>query len=486
MAGPGGAVRVAAVSDFIAPAPACVVVEGAGAPGAGAAAEGVPAGGRMGLHAPGGGKADEAPVLVSLHDCLACSGCVTSAESVLLEHQSARELEERLADGFSVVVTLSPPAVASLAQRAGLRPSEAQGSLVAFFRGIGAAAVLDDSAGRELALLEAADEFVERFQARARGAQEGGTGPGGGSEEAAGPLPMLASECPGWVCYAEKTHGAAVLPYLAAGRSAQGMAGGLTKRLLGGRLGVPPERIYHCAVAPCYDKKLEASRADFAPAGIPETDCVLTAGEVQRLLEERGVDLDTIEAQPLDSLTTPPEAGPGGGGALPGGETASGGYLHFVYREAARRLFNAEVPLGALPLERGRNPDFHELTLRGPDGEPQLRFAQAYGFRNIQNVVRNLKRGKSKYDYVEVMACPSGCLNGGGQVKPREGETNKELLLALEGLYGAGFEFRNPYPAAAAARRALEEAGGDPRAAARTEYHAREQAPPALTVLSNW
>ena len=145
-------------------------------------------------------------------------------------------------------------------------------------------------------------------------------------------------------------------------------------------------------------------------------------------------------------------------------------------------------PQGPLPLERGRNPDFHELTLRGATGEPLLSFALAYGFRNIQNVVRNLKRGKSKYHYVEVLACPSGCLNGGGQVKPPAGTTNKELLQALEASYGTNFGFRAPSasPGAAAARRALEDAGVDTSAGLRTEYHAVEKAPPVLTALSNW
>jgi len=481
-AGPGGAVRVEAVSDFIAPAPACVVAAEAPAGAAGAA---VPEGGRVGLHAPGAaGGAEEAPVHISLHDCLACSGCVTSAESVLLEHQSGRELEERLAEGFAVVVTLSPPALVSLAQSAGLPLAEARGRLAAFFKGLGVAAVLDDSVGRDLALLEAAEEFVQRFRAHERRRAEAEAGPSSG--EGVGPLPVLASECPGWVCYAEKTHGKAVLPHLAAGRSAQGVMGGLTKRLLGTRLGSPPERIYHCAVMPCYDKKLEASRPDFGPGGVPETDCVLTAGEVQGLLDERGVSLLGFEAQPLDSLVG--DMGLEAGGRLPAGETASGGYAHFVFREAARQLFDMEVPPGPLPLERGRNPDFHELTLRGAGGEPLLSFALAYGFRNIQNVVRNLKRGKSKYHYVEVMACPSGCLNGGGQVKPPTGTTNKELLQALEASFGTEFGFRHPSasPGAAAARRALEDAGVDASASVRTEYHALEKAPPALTVLSNW
>ncbi|CAM9500109.1 unnamed protein product, partial [Choristocarpus tenellus] len=94
----------------------------------------------------------------------------------------------------------------------------------------------------------------------------------------------------------------------------------------------------------------------------------------------------------------------------------SGGYLEYVFRDAAKRLFG--VDLGCKPLEYvvGRNADFRETSLE-VDGKVVLRFACAYGFRNIQSVLAKAKKGRCPYHFIEVMACPSGCVNGGGQVK---------------------------------------------------------------------
>jgi iron only hydrogenase large subunit-like protein len=183
------------------------------------------------------------PVKVSLHDCLACSGCVTSAETVLLQHQSAGELLQRLRDpAWTVVVSLSPQSVAALAALYGLATADCAGRLAAALRSLGATAVLDTSCSRQLALAEAAAEFLQRYRSSARGAAAlAAAGPAAaaaagqadamdvdgdvplhppsGSSGAgdAGPLPMLASACPGWVCYAEKTHGDHALPHIATG-----------------------------------------------------------------------------------------------------------------------------------------------------------------------------------------------------------------------------------------------------------------------------
>lgn len=167
--------------------------------------------------------APDAPVKVSLQDCLACSGCVTSAETVLLQHQSTGELLQRLADpGWTVVVSLSPQSAASLAALHGLPAADCAARLATFLRQLGVRAVFDIAAARQLALAEAAAEFVQRY--RQRGAAAAVAGPGGGDSmdvdgaaPGGGPLPMLASACPGWVCYAEKTHGDHVLPYIATG-----------------------------------------------------------------------------------------------------------------------------------------------------------------------------------------------------------------------------------------------------------------------------
>ncbi|XP_026859146.2 cytosolic Fe-S cluster assembly factor narfl isoform X1 [Electrophorus electricus] len=362
---------------------------------------------------------------ITLNDCLACSGCITSAESILISQQSHEELyrvlrQNKQSDSIEqkvVVVSLSPQSRASLAARYGLSSSDAARRLTAFFKNLGVHYVFDTGFSRAFSLLESQREFLERFSRK---------------EEDKKSLPMLASACPGWICYAEKTHGDFILPYISTTRSPQQMMGSLVKRFFSMQQALEPQKIYHVTVMPCYDKKLEASRPDFylRESETREVDCVITSGEVLKMLEEEGVSLNYVNPAPLDTMFNNMcdeellcHAGSG-----------SGGYLHHVYTHAAKQLFGVEVQ--EITYKTLRNKDFQEVTLE-KDGVVLLRFAATYGFRNIQNLVQKLKRGKSLYHFVEVMACPSGCLNGGGQLKPVADQSNKELLQQVDELYRA-------------------------------------------------
>ncbi|KAJ7306103.1 hypothetical protein JRQ81_010469 [Phrynocephalus forsythii] len=231
---------------------------------------------------------------------------------------------------------------------------------------------------------------------------------------------MLASACPGWICYAEKTHGSFIIPYISTAKSPQQVMGSLVKGHLAQEQGLSPEQIYHVTVMPCYDKKLEASRPDFfiQQHQTREVDCVITSGWLCVIPSGSGPSRLFSGHFPLrfSCLSEEELVGHSGGG--------SGGYLEHVYKYAAKELFGIQVE--ELEYKTLKNKDFQEVTLE-KDGKTLLHFALAYGFRNIQNLVQKLKRGRSPYHYVEVMACPSGCLNGGGQIKA-EGGANKELL----------------------------------------------------------
>ncbi|XP_074053192.1 cytosolic iron-sulfur assembly component 3 isoform X3 [Macrotis lagotis] len=313
---------------------------------------------------------------ISLNDCLACSGCITSAESVLITQQSHEELYKVLnfnktaepSQQKVVVVSVSPQSRASLAARFQLTPLDTAKKLTAFFKNRGVHYVFDTTFSRNFSLLESQREFIRRFRRRTESKQA---------------LPMLASACPGWICYAEKTHGSFIIPYISTVKSPQQVMGSLIKDHFAQQQHLSPDKIYHVTVMPCYDKKLEASRPDFFNQEYQtrDVDCVITTGEILRLLEQEGVCLSDVDPAPLDA----------------------------------------------------ENKDFQEVTLE-KDGTILLHFALAYGFRNIQNLVQKLKRGKSPYHYVEVMACPSGCLNGGGQIKA-EAISSKDLLQQVEKLY---------------------------------------------------
>ncbi|XP_028843447.1 cytosolic Fe-S cluster assembly factor narfl isoform X2 [Denticeps clupeoides] len=370
-----------------------------------------------------GGRQKLERAKITLDDCLACSGCITSAESVLVAQQSHQELRKVLHHNQNssvqrvVVVSISPQSRASLAAHFGMSSSDAGRRLTSFFKNLGVHYVFDTSFSRVFSLLESQREFIRRFHRK---------------EEDQKALPMLSSACPGWICYAEKTHGDFILPYISTTRSPQQMMGSLVKNHLAGEQGLTPQNIYHVTVMPCYDKKLEASRPDFylAEADTREVDCVITSGEVMKMFEEEGVSLKDVDPAPLDKMFScvceDEFLGHAGSG--------SGGYLHHVYTHAARQLFGVDVK--ELTYKTLKNKDFQEVTLE-KDGTVLLRFAVTNGFRNIQNLVQKLKRGKSPYHFVEVMACPSGCLNGGGQLKAPAERAGKELLQQVEELYRA-------------------------------------------------
>ncbi|KAM4698482.1 cytosolic iron-sulfur assembly component 3 [Rhinophrynus dorsalis] len=360
---------------------------------------------------------------ITLNDCLACSGCVTSAESILITQQSHEELYKILnqnkaeapSQGKLVVVSVSPQSRASLAAKFNLNIQVTAQKLTSFFKQLGVHYVFDTTFSRNFSLLESQKEFIQRFKKQ---------------KEEKKSLPMLASACPGWICYAEKTHGSFIIPYISSTKSPQQVMGSLIKSHFAEEKNLKPNQIYHVTVMPCYDKKLEASRPDFFNEQYEtrDVDCVITTGEVLRMLEQEGIALSDVDPSPLDSLFSSvmqeePIGHQGGG---------SGGYLEHIFKHAAQELFGIHVDeIIYKPL---KNKDFQEVTLE-KDGAVLLQFALAYGFRNIQNLVQKLKRGRCAYHYVEVMACPSGCLNGGGQIKA-EGEASKDLLQRVEQLYG--------------------------------------------------
>lgn len=313
-----------------------------------------------------------------------------------------------------VVATISIQSLLSLAKRYNLKPEDAAIKLTGFLKKLGFNMVLDMRMADDLALLESRNEFIERFK-----------------NQENFKLPMLASSCPGWVCYAEKTHGSFVLPFISTTRSPQQIMGMLVKNHLATKLNVSGDQIYHVTVMPCYDKKLEASREDFfnEVEQCRDVDCVITSIEIEQMLSDEGITLNDCEDGTIDWPWTSekPE------NFLWSHESSgSGGYSDFIFKHAAKVLFNEDNE--HLEYKNLRNPDFRELTLE-KDGKVLLRFAIANGFRNIQNLVQKLKRGKSNYHYVEIMACPSGCLNGGAQIRPQNNQSQKELTHDLEEMY---------------------------------------------------
>ena len=295
--------------------------------------------------------------------------------------------------------------------------------------------VVDTNVAREACLVLGADEVVASMGV---GGREGPS------------KPILTSSCPGWICYAEKTH-PHVLPHLSRLKSPQALMGTLLKTMLSKKLDISPERIWHVAIMPCFDKKLEASREELSDAvwngtgggRTRDVDCVITSKELLMLAESRRVDFAKLPRSPLPSSSQVPFPDPRIYSFLfpparrknsePVGGT-SGGYLYHILQHIASQHEGSSIQ-----TSRGRNADVLEYTIASAGGEPLFKAARYYGFRNIQNLVRRLKPANAsrmpggkplggarrvaskasgpEHAYVEVMACPGGCTNGGGQIK---------------------------------------------------------------------
>lgn len=371
-------------------------------------------------------------VAITLSDCLACSGCITSAESVLISQQSQEEmlrvfgenLEMKKMGKFDeakiIIVSISIQPILSLAVKYALNPDDCAARLSGYLKQLGADMVVDMSIADDFCLLENQREFIRRFRALE-------------SDGKKNVLPMLASSCPGWVCYAEKTHGSYILPFIANTKSPQQIMGSIIKEFVGKKY--KDKQIYHVTIMPCYDKKLEASRDDFfnKETESRDVDCVITSIELEQMLQKDNISLKTIEPSTFCEpwILEKPEISPKLCSKIGSG---SGGFSDHIFLHASNELFN--IDYGTIKYNNLRNPDFKEVILE-QNGKVVLRFAIANGFRNIQNLVQKLKRGKSNYHYVEVMACPSGCLNGGAQVRPQEGTSLKEVNNTLDSLYSS-------------------------------------------------
>ena len=489
---------------------------------------------------------DAAPASISLTDCLACSGCVTSAEAVLVSLQSHTEVlnaldtysslelsegpndsqQMEMDEGCMVdeeedntrifIASVSPQVRASLAATYNVSETEA-GNMIDHLlsgteglawrgpKGAHFAWVMDTNAMREVSLTLGADEVLSSLYSRDL------PRPAGISQNASTStpqLPILSSACPGWICYAEKTH-PHILPHLSRLKSPQALTGTLLKAVLSRHYNIPPSKIWHLAIMPCFDKKLEASREELTdvywqsndnhattPSRGPPTrdvDCVITARELLMLADSRGISVPELPRTPFQHPTPFPDPTlsnflfpPARRKNQPSEAGTSGGYLHHILSTV-----QSSHPGSTLQTTRGRNADVIEYTIfplyslstpshtlsstqplkqTTPELKPIFKAARYYGFHNIQNLVRKLKpphlqksrmpgarttlpakrdaRFKNEYAYVEVMACPGGCTNGGGQIKGQDlggigqdkGMGQKEWLAKVDEAYFSGAE----------------------------------------------
>lgn len=337
-------------------------------------------------------------------DCVSCGQCVTSCPCGALDYARERNLVfTAMNDPGQVVVGFVAPAPRSvIAEEFGVTFDKASPFIAGLMRQVGFDKVFDFSFAADLTIMEEATEFLDRV---ANG----------------GILPQFTSCCPGWVNLVERRY-PELIPHLSSCRSPQQMMGATVRNHYAEYLGVPPENLFIVSIVPCLAKKFEAARPEFAPGGRRDVDAVLTTTEFIEMVRMRRINPADVPLQEFD----PPYARVSGAGVI---FAASGGVAEAALRMAAERLTGEPQPqhlsfTHALGVEGFREARFTA-------GGRTVGVAVVNGLGNAEPLIRRLLSGEDLgYDFIEIMACPGGCIGGAGHpVIGRVGEMQERLRL---------------------------------------------------------
>lgn len=357
--------------------------------------------------------------LEKTHDTAVCTGCGQCSNvcptCAITERKAWQKIENIIQTKEKIVVFQTAPSVRIALGEAFSLPygSFVEGKMVALLKKLGASYVFDTTFGADLTIMEEAHELVEYIQE--------------GKKE-----PMFTSCCPAWVRYAEIFH-PTYLSQLSTSKSPIAMQASVIKTYFAEKKGIDPRQIISVAVTPCTAKKLEISRAEMCDAGLyhqenmRDTDYVITTRELAEWAKEKQIDFASLEDATYDSIL-----GKGTGAGVIFG--ASGGVMEAALREAHYLL------TGTLPTESLLNL----TSVRGLDGvkeatieigDTHLKVAVISGTKKAGRFLEKMKEENLTYDFVEVMACPGGCMAGGGQPKYDRVRMDEILSERMQALY---------------------------------------------------
>lgn len=322
--------------------------------------------------------------------CVSCGQCITACPTgALTEKDDTQKVLDAIADPEKFVVVQAAPAVrASLGEAFGLPiGTNVEGKMIAAMRRLGFDKVFDTNFSADLTIMEEATEFLDRVK-------NGGT------------LPLITSCSPGWIRYCEN-YFPEFIPNLSTCKSPQQMFGAVVKTYYAQKLGKNPEDIVSVSVMPCTAKKYEIGRDDESAAGVPDLDISITTRELARLIKKAGIMFNDLPDEVCDS-----PLGTGTGAAVIFG--ATGGVMEAALRTAVWTLTGKP---DSTPVE------FKEV--RGVEGIKEatynvagmeVKVAVASGLANAKALLKKVKAGEASYHFIEIMGCPGGCVNGGGQI----------------------------------------------------------------------
>ncbi len=344
----------------------------------------------------------EAPLKDTL--CVFCGQCsAVCPVGAIVEKDDTQKVWDALHDPKKHMVVQVAPAVRVALGDAFHLPkgSIVTGKMVAALKRLGFDGVFDTNFTADLTIMEEGSELIDRVQ-------NGGV------------LPMITSCSPGWINYIEGKH-ESKLAHLSTCKSPQQMFGALSKSYYAEIMDRKPEEIYTVSVMPCTAKKYECQRPEMVTNGVQEVDAVLTSRELARMIESAGIDFAALEEEPFDE----PFGIGSGAGAIFG---ATGGVMEAALRTAYELLTGK--PLGDINLTAVRGLEgIKEASVMV--GELEVRVAVAHGLSNAEIIMRQIEEGNCPYHFIEVMACPGGCIGGGGQPIKSTMEVKGQRLDAI-------------------------------------------------------
>ncbi len=343
---------------------------------------------------------------LNVSSCVNCGQCVAVCPTgALAEHSALDEVRAALSDPETFVVVQHAPSVSvTLAEEFGARPgADVDGALTAALRRLGFKRVFDTSFSADLTVMEEASELVQRLTA------------GDGAA-----LPMMTSCSPGWIKFVEQFY-PDMIPHLSTCKSPQQMLGAIVKSFFAEREHLDPRRIFSVAVMPCTAKKFEAGRPEMGRDGRPDIDAVLTTRELASLIRMHGLDLSSLAPEAPDT----PFGERTSAGKIFG---ASGGVAEAALR-TAHFLLTGEPPasLKLQPLRGLTGIKEHRATIAGRE----VGVAAVSSLGHARSLIEQVRAGRRDLHFIEVMTCPGGCINGGGQPRGAAPDAVRARMQAL-------------------------------------------------------
>ncbi len=321
--------------------------------------------------------------------CVNCGQCIAVCPvGALTEKSDIPKVWDAISDPEKHVIFQTAPAVRfSIGEAFGMPiGSRPTGKMVTAIKRLGADKVFDTDTGADLTIMEEGTELLNRLNN-------------------GGKLPLITSCSPGWIKFCEHNY-PDFLENLSTCKSPHEMFGAVLKTYYAKEQGIDPKNIFVVSVMPCTAKKFEAARPEMSAAGYPDVDVVLTTRELARMIKEAGVDFTSLPDSDFDD----PMGNASGAGVIFG---ATGGVMEAALRTVAEIVTGK--PLESVEFENVRGVEGIKETSVTLNGKV-IRLAVASGLGNARALLDKIRAGEAEYDFIEIMACPGGCVNGGGQI----------------------------------------------------------------------